>query len=268
MPSRPPFLLARALEPVMACLWVLFVLWTLIVAGIWLSGFGEAELRDSVANQGLRNALALCLEVLDLTWITLAAANCYVALASAEGLATARRWALMIIASAALIAASSAAFGFPFGPIAYTAGLGPRIGPIPLGEPLCWFVFVVGSRFLVLYLLPRISHALAALATGLLVMLADAIFEPLAWHVRALWIWYPGIAPAPCTPPTQNYATWFIGATALAFVMRESRVAVTTARPFPRPASVFLMLVAVFLATHAMRLFGGLIQRGQFPANI
>jgi hypothetical protein len=233
---------------------VLFVLWTLIVAGIWLSGFGEAELQENVANEGLRNALALCLEVLDVTWIALAAANCYVALASTEGLAIARRWALMIIASAALIAASSAAFGLPLGPIAYTAGLGPRIGPVSLGQPLCWFVFVVGARALVFYLQPRISHALTAVATGVLVMLADAIFEPLAWHVRALWIWYPGSAAAPHLPPIENYATWLIGATALAFAMRESRVAVTAPRTFPRPASIFLMCIFVFLATHAVRL--------------
>jgi len=255
MPPRPPSLLARALEPVMTCLWVLFVLWTLIVAGIWLSGFGEAELRENVANQGLRNALALCLEVLDVTWLALAAANCHIALAAVEGLATARRWALMIIASAAVIAASSAAFGLPLGPIAYTAGLGPRIGLISLGQPLCWFVFVVGARALVLHVFPRASHMLAAVGAGVLTALADAVFEPLAWHVRAFWIWYPGIAAAPHRPPIQNYVTWFIGATALTFAMRESRVAVTTPRPFPRPATAFLIFIAVFLATHAVRLF-------------
>jgi uncharacterized membrane protein len=250
-------MLARALEPVLASLWLLFVFWTLIVAAVWLLGIGEAEVRESVANQGLRSALVLSLELLDATWIALAAANCYVALASAEGLATARRWALMIIACSAMIAVSSAAFGLPLGPIAYTAGLGPRIGSLPLGQPLFWFVFVVGARALVLHLRPRISHASAAFGTGVLATLADAIFEPLAWHVRALWLWYPGIGGAPRTPPIQNYLTWLIGATALAFAMRESRVAIATPRPFPRPASILLMFIAVFLATHAVRLFQG-----------
>jgi uncharacterized membrane protein len=255
MPSPPSSLLAHALEPVMASLWVLFALWTVFVAAIWLSGFGEAELRESIANPGLRNALTLCLEVLDITWIALAAANSYSTLASTEGLATARRWAVMIIVSAAVIAASSAAFGFPLGPIAYTTGLGPRIGLVSLGQPLCWFVFIVGARALVLHSLPRTSHAVAALGTGALVTLTDAIFEPLAWHVRALWIWYPGVASPPFMPPVQNYATWFIGATALAFVMRESRVAVRTARSFPRPAIALLMFIAVLLATHAVQVF-------------
>jgi uncharacterized membrane protein len=255
MPARSHSLIARALEPLMAGLWVLFVLWTALVAVVWLSGFGDADLRDHVANQGLRSALAFILELLDVTWIALAAANCYFALASAEGLTTARRWALMIIGSTAVIAASSALFGLPLGPIAYTTGFGPRLGPVPLGQPLCWFVFVVGARALVLRLAPQINHVLVALGTGLVATLTDANFEPIAWHVRALWIWYPGRSPAPHTPPVQNYVTWFIGATVLAFIMRESRVASPSSRGFPRPTTILLMLNAVFVGTHSGRLF-------------
>ena len=40
-------------------------------------------------------------------------------------------------------------------------------------------------------------------------LLTDAHLELLAWKVRAWWIWYPALAPAPSFPPWQNYATWF-----------------------------------------------------------
>src|SRR5687768_6840088 len=44
-PARRPSsasTLARWLEPIAGSLWMLFVVWTIIVAAVWLSGFGDA----------------------------------------------------------------------------------------------------------------------------------------------------------------------------------------------------------------------------------
>ena len=254
MGSRQPSLLARALEPLASSLWILFVLWTLIVAVVWTCGFGEAELHERIANPGLRSALEFFLASLDAAWIALGAANVYLALAAEEDLATARRWALIVIASVGVVAASSEKIAFPLGPIHYTSRLGMRVGPVPFGLPLLWFALVTGARALVLRCAPRASHAKAAFAAGALAALADANIEPIAWKVRAFWLWYPASMSPPSSPPVQNFAAWLLLSWAFAFAMRETRVAAASTGS-PRPALVFLTLNAVFLAAHAARFF-------------
>ena len=41
MASRQPSLLARTLEPLAASLWILFLVWTAIVAFVWISSSGS-----------------------------------------------------------------------------------------------------------------------------------------------------------------------------------------------------------------------------------
>ena len=253
MASRQPSLLARALEPFASGLWILFILWTAIVAAVWASGFGETELRERISNPGLLGALEFFLATLDAAWIALGAANIYLALSAQEGLATARRWALIVIVGVAVAAALSERTAFPLGPIHYTSRLGMRIGPVPFGLPLLWFALVTGARALVFRCAPRISHAKAAFIAAMLATFADANLEPIAWKVRAFWIWYPAVTPAPTWPPVQNSIAWFAISWAFAFAMRETRVAAASEGAFPRPALVFLILNAVFLLTHAAR---------------
>ena len=253
MTSRQPSLLVRALEPFASGLWILFVIWTAIVAVVWIWGFGEAELREQIANPGLLGALEFLLKSLDAAWIALGAANIYLALAAEEGLATVRRWALIVIVGAGAIAALSERTGIPLGPIHYTTRLGMRLGPVPLGMPLLWFAVVTGARSLVMRYAPRASHGKVAFGAGVLAALADANFEPIAWKARAFWLWYPTASPAPAWPPVQNYTVWLAVSWAFAFAMRETRVTTTGTDSFPRPAIVFLMFNAVLLATHAAR---------------
>lgn len=253
MASRQPSLLARALEPFASGLWILFMLWTAVVAVVWICGFGEAELRERIANPGLLSALEFFLASLDAAWIALGAANIYLALAAEEGLATVRRWALIVIAGVGAVAILSEKFAFPLGPIHYTSRLGMRIGPVPFGLPLLWFALVTGARALVLRCAPRASHAKAAFAAGMLAALAGANLEPIAWKVRAFWIWYPALTPAPAWPPAQNFAAWLLVSWAFAFAMRETRVGAASAGSLPRPALVFVIFNAMFLATHAAR---------------
>ena len=254
MLSRPS-LFARALEPLVSALWILFVLLSLIVACVWISDFGDAELSRYIANPGLRGALGIFLERLDAAWIALAAVVSYLALAEVEGLATVRRWGFIVIVLVALLAVVNSATSLPLGPLHYTARLGMQIGPMPFGLPLLWFALVTGARSVMLRLLPRASHARVSLCAGALAMLADVNIEPLAWKVRAFWIWYPKLTPpAPRFPPLQNFAAWFVIATALAFTMRESKVAAPVAKSLPRPVCVFATLNAVFLITNVSRL--------------
>ncbi len=255
MASRHPSLLARAFEPFASGLWILFVIWTALVAVVWSSGFGEAELRERVSNPGLLGALEFFLASLDAAWIALGAANIHLALSAEEGLPTARRWALIVLAGAGIAAALSERSAFPLGPIHYTSRLGMRIGPVPFGLPLLWFALVTGARALALRCAPRTSHARAAFATGMLAALADVSLEPIAWKARAFWIWYPATTPAPAWPPVQNSIAWLAISWAFAFAMRETRVAAASGGSFPRPALVFLIFNAVFLLTHAARFF-------------
>ena len=161
MLSRPS-LFARALEPLVSALWILFVLLSLIVACVWISDFGDAELSRYIANPGLRGALGIFLERLDAAWIALAAVVSYLALAEVEGLATVRRWGFIVIVLVALLAVVNSATSLPLGPLHYTARLGMQIGPVPFGLPLLWFALVTGARSVALRMLPRASHARVA----------------------------------------------------------------------------------------------------------
>ena len=253
MSPRQPSLIARALEPFASGLWILFILWTALVAVVWSSGFGESELRERIANPGLLGALEFFLASLDAAWIALGAANIHLFLSAEEGLSTARRWALIVIVGVAVAAALSERTAFPLGPIHYTSRLGMRIGPVPFGLPLLWFALVTGARALVFRCVPKVSHAKAAFAIGTLAALADVNLEPIAWKARAFWIWYPAVTPAPTWPPAQNSIAWLAISWAFAFAMRETRVAAASEGSFPRPALVFLIFNAVFLLTHAAR---------------
>ncbi len=253
MASRQPSLLARALEPLSSGLWTLFILWTAVVAVVWACGFGDAELREHVSNPGLQGALEFFLRWLDAVWITLAAANGYLALADAEGVPAARRWASLILAGAWVVAASSAWFGFPFGAIHYTARLGMRVGPVPFGLPLMWFAFVVGARSLAMRLAPRESHFRVSIAAAALVAITVANLDPLAWKFRALWLWR---SPTAGTS-AQNALTWLLVSFGFAFAMRETRVASSSAGGFPRPAIVLIAFNSVFLITHFARMLRG-----------
>ena len=252
MAIRPPSLLARLLEPFSASLWALFLVWTALVAAVWLGEIGHVDLQRHVSNPGLASALEFFLSSLDAAWFVIAAANAYLALAEEESLPVARRWASIVIVGAWIISALSEWTALPLGAIHYTTRLGMRIGPVPFGLLLMWFAFVVGARALVMRLAPRASHWQVSVAASVLVALTAANLDPLAWKYRAFWLWRTD--PAQTWAFAQNIATWLLAAFGFAFAMRETRVAANACRHFPRPAIVLLVFNAVFLATHLVRL--------------
>ncbi len=243
----------RVLERLASGLWIVFWIGTLIVLAAWLSGFEDAELQRAISNSGLRNALSHGLAVLDVSWVTLAAANVYLATAAAESLAAARRWALLTLLCSGLIAWASATTGWPLGPIQYSDRLGAQIGPVPFGLPLLWFTIAAGARCLVLCLWPAFSHRHASFSAGLLIVLTAVNLEPVAWKERAFWAWYPCEMAPPSGAPLQNYLTWLVLGTALVYAMRPSRVIPDPAALPRRPAITFVVLNAVLLATHLVR---------------
>lgn len=255
MASRQPSLIARALEPFAAGLWTLFLIWTAIVAVVWLGEIGHADLQERITNPGLRNALEFCLRSLDSAWFALGAANVYLGLVEEESLAVARRWASIVIGGAWLISALSEWTTYPLGAIHYTAQLGMRIGPVPFGVLLMWLAFVVGARSLAMRLAPRASHLQVSIAAGALVAITAANLDPLAWRFRAFWLWRTDFAAL--WPYLQNIASWFLGSLGFAFAMRETRVGSLPSAGFPRAAIVLIIFNIIFLASHGARLFRG-----------
>jgi uncharacterized membrane protein len=249
------FLLSRWLEPVAAGLWIFFLVWTAFIAVVWSCGLGDGTLAQTIGNRDLRAALEWLIGVGDIVWITLAAANTHLWLAETEGLATARRWALTVLGGAAALAALSVWTGFPLGAIRYSAPLGVKLGPVPLGLPLLWFALIIGARQIVLRIWPKAGPTQLAAMVGGLALLTEYNLEPVAAKVRGFWFWSAStpFAPPLFTPPWTNYAAWAVAAAALTFALREERVAAGTRVSAARPLTIFVVLNAVFLVANLGR---------------
>ena len=204
----------------------------------------------------LQTALRALLGILDTTWVVLAMVNMYLSLVAAEGLATARRWTGLILGAAFALAAVSVWTRWPLGPIYFTERLGVKLGPVPLGVPLLWFVVIIGARELTLWLAPRASHRRVAIWTGVLTALTDLALEPVAWKVRVFW-WYAGPGHVPAGPPPWTCAVWLVAGAALAFFLRETEVVRSVAPRPGRPAAIFVIFYFVLYWAQSVRMIGG-----------
>ena len=251
--------MGRWLEPFVSGLWVFFLVWTVWIACVWTFAFGDDALARWVGNRDLRAVLVWLIGVGDIAWITLAAACTHLWLAENEGLPTARRWALIVGGGVTALAVASAFTGWPLGAIQYSRQLGMKLGPLPVGLPLLWFALVIGARETVLRCWPRAGQIRLALGTGALALLADVNLEPVAAKLRGFWFWRAPLENAPplFTAPWTGCAAWFLVASALAFALREERVAAGTRRDSFRPVAIFLLLNAVFLAANLGRFLRG-----------
>lgn len=90
--------------------------------------------------------------------------------------------------------------GLLFGNYEYGAGLGPKIGEIPIVIGVNWFCIVVSSGAL-LYSL-RINIILKAILAGALCTGMDFLIEPVAIKLD-FWDWENGVI------PVWNYVCWF-----------------------------------------------------------
>jgi hypothetical protein len=248
----------RFLQPLAASLWVWFLVWTALVALVWVTGFGEqnaaewashrflSELQQAQgAEPGLLSPLLTILRLLDPLWIVLAAINAYASLIWERGLATARRWAAILLASglvANLLLNALTALRF-------TGALGMHLahGRISLGWILLWATVILGARELARLIFPRASHTQTGLLAGVFAVATAANLEPVATKLRVFWLWNPGRVQGPNEAPLLVYALWLIGTSALAYFFRAPEVVRTRAATPRRAAATLLILNALCL---------------------
>lgn len=214
---------------------------------------------ESVANTDLRRTLEWLLRIGDIAWLTLAAANLHASIIESEGLGTARRWALITCGGGLFATFVNASGILPIERIVYGSALGQKLGRVPFGVMLIWFVAVVGARETVRWISPKSSHVPASLAAGLLVLLTGVNLEPLAARLRGFWFWAardPSLPPV-FVPPLSSYILWMGCGALLAYLLREDRAAIDRSSRPRRPVIIFLLLNAVFIAAHLGRIIRG-----------
>ena len=252
---KPPSAIATQLAAFASVAWSLFIAASVLFGIVVTCEIGDAQIVEWIAGPAARAAAAAMLHGLDAAWIVLAGINTYFHLAGAEGLATARRWSAVVLLTTGAAAWIDARSGWPFGSVVFTSTLGPRIGHVPLALPLLWFVVVLNSRYTFLRICPRASHWQLALGSAALTLLSDLNLEPVAWKMRAWWLWHPLAPNATAWPPWQNYLSWFALSFALMGCLRETRQLVLRHGSDRRPMAIFCTLNAVLLAANVSRLW-------------
>jgi uncharacterized membrane protein len=252
---NPPSSLSRSLAPLAGIFWALYLVTSVLVAIVWISGFGEWMLTEpsfirAIPNSELRSGLVLFSRGIDSAWVALGAVAIYLGLARSEGLSLARRWAVAIMITVFAVTMISVKTRWPLGPIHYRENLGWKIGAVPFGIPLLWLIIVAGSREVALRLNTRAGHSATAITTAILALLTITNLDPVAWKYRAWWLWYPRPFEGPNHAPFQSYATWFVAALVLAWFMRSLRVVPDGAKRPWAPVIVWSVLNSVVLLTH------------------
>lgn len=258
MESIPPGFV-RWLHPLKGGFWLLFLLWTAGIAVLWTGNIGDRQIERAIGNTDLRLTLEWLTRIGDIAWITLAAINVHGSIAESEGLRAARRWALIVCGGGLMVSAVSVLAGYPLGAIRYGTALGMKLGPVPWGVPLLWFVLVIGGRAAVLRAFPRAGNAWVAVATGALIALTDFNLEPAAAKLRGFWSWLanPPSLPPIFDPPRMNYGAWFVFGTLLAWMLREDRVVPDSQSRSWKPVIIFALFNAVFLLARLGRTWRG-----------
>lgn len=110
--------------------------------------------------------------------------------------------------------------GLPFGPYAYTDGLGPKwFGHVPLLIPLSWFLMAVPSFAIARRLATDTTHRLLV---GSLVLLSwDLALDPAMSFATKYWVW--GATGPYYGMPWLNLIGWYVTGLALMTVLVASR---------------------------------------------
>lgn len=246
-------LVSRSLEPLVAVLWGIFLVWTVWLAVVWLVPVGANMLgfvdgSPAPSNADLRGAVLLLANNADWIWLALAAMNLHLVLTRAYGLRTARAWLAFSAGGALLLGVLNARTGLPFGSLHFGEALGTQALGVTPGWMLLWAVLVMSSREVVLRLRPRASHASVAAATAVLVFVTAANLEWPARFIRGWWVWQSGEARNPSGVPWMNWAAWLAGPWLMAFAMREKEVLSGVAARSLKPVVILVSLNAIAFA--------------------
>jgi hypothetical protein len=248
--------LARSLEPLVAILWGLFLLWTAWVAVVWVTAIGAASMgfvpgEPPPPNAELRRAVVLLAKHADVAWLALAVMNVHLVVIRAHGLATARTWLAIPLGGSLVLGLVNASFGKPFGWFFFGDALGAAPMDVAVGWVLLWAFLVVGARQAVLWARPRASHSMVAILTGVVVFVTVLNLESPARFVRGWWVWHSGSARQPAPVPWSNWFTWAVIPWLMAVVMREKDVLSAVAARSVKPVVAIALLNAVALAARA-----------------
>ena len=256
-PSSSPHPLAGWHGPRTAAdfFWRLFLVWTAIGFVVMPLGIGEPQVNRWLSDGTARRTFLAVLSVSDAVWISLAAILTYLHTAAAEGLRTARLWALIILFGSAAAEWIGTRTGYPFGPYRYTEHFGWRIGGVlPVAIPLAWLVILLCGRVLILRIWPTASRTVVALGVAVVALLTDLNLEFVAWKIRGYWIWYPAMTgPIPAWPPTQNFVAWFVLSFLLVLALPPNYDLRTQHPPIHRPIGTLFLMNALFIVVYTAR---------------
>jgi hypothetical protein len=249
-------LLARSLEPMVAILWGLFLLWSVWVAVVWIAPVGANSLGlvpggSPPPYADLRKAVLLMANHADVAWLALGLMNVHLVVISTNGIRTARSWLATSAGGALLLGWVNASIGLPFGWCFFGGAMGTTFLGVAVGWVLLWGFLVLGARAAVLWARPRAGHSSAALLTGAVVLLTMLNVEWPARFVRGWWVWHSGATRAPVGVPWTNWLAWALMPTLMAMVMRERDVVSGVASRSVKPAVAIALFNAVALAARA-----------------
>jgi len=248
----PRSLVSRSLEPLVALLWGIFLVWTAWLAVVWVlpigaNALGLADATITPPNADLRNAVLLLADYADIVWLTLAVMNLHLVLTRAHGLRTARAWLAFSAGGALVLGVLNAQTGLPFGRLFFGGALGPKFLGVSAGWLLLWAALVMGARETVLRLHPRASHARVAAFTALLVLVTAVNVEWPARFVRGWWGWHSTAGKGTSGVPWTNWAAWFAAPWLMAFAMREKDVLRGVAQRSLKPPVILAALNVIAL---------------------
>ena len=249
----PRSLASRSLEPLVAILWGLFLMWTAWLAVVWIAPIGATSLgfiagEPPPPNVDLRRAVLLMAQHADVAWLALALMNLHLIVMNAHGLATARLWLAISAAGAFVLGLVNVRTGIPFGWFLFGETLGVARFGVAIGWVLLSAVLVPGGRGAVLWARPRASHSSVALLTAAAVVLTMINLEWPARVIRGWWVWHSGTAREIIPVPWTNWVAWFVWPGLAAFAMRESDVVSGVAHGSMKPALILALLNAIALA--------------------
>ena len=237
--NRPrPSWIVRGLQPWLGSAWIFFCLGTLWIGAVW-------------------GMVAGLVAYGDLGWILFAAMLTYGWLSGVEGLPTARRWAMTIGVGAMLVGLAGVYGGWPMGRLRFSAPLGMKMGPVPIGWLMLWFTLLIGARQAAQRAMPRAGHWQVALLTGFLLAVTDGVLEPVASPIRGWWFWRGTPVEGFFSLPWTHYLGWWIVGSGLAGCLRGERSADPRLKGGMKPLTIYLLFNAVCLVANLGRWLRG-----------